>query len=419
MTTEARPGEKTNGKRDWATDYDIFDPEYVRDPYPIWDELREKCPVAHTDRWGESWMPTKYADLWAIAQDIEHFSSREILVAPVTPPPGVDPESIPFYGVRAPPISSDPPEHTWTRKMLLPHFSIKAVTPYEEETRELCNRLIDKFIDTGRADAAVDYAQQIPPRVIGAMLGVPEEMTDTFINWVRDLLEIGLSKPEVRGPARVALLSFINDQINERRKNPQDDLISRLLETEIDGGPVPHHILMGMCQLLVVAGIDTTWSSIGSALWHLAQHPEHRKPLIENPELMPNAVEELLRAYSPVTMARVMNSDYEYLPAGQAGQGCPMKTDNRVLMNFPAANRDPEKFENPDEVILDRKFNPHIAFGVGIHRCAGSNLARMEMRIAIEEWLKRIPDYRLEDPASVTWAGGQVRGPRQLAVVFP
>ena len=296
--------------------------------------------------------------------------------------------------------------------MLLPHFSIKAVTPYEEETRELCNRLIDKFIDTGRADAAVDYAQQIPPRIIGSMLGVPEEMSDTFINWVRDLLEIGLSKPEVRGPARVALLSFLNDQINDRRANPRDDLISRLLETEIDGEPVPHIIMMGMCQLLVVAGIDTTWSSIGSALWHLAQHPEDRKTLIEQPELMPNAVEELLRVYSPVTMARLMNSDYEY-------DGCPMKTDDRVLMNFPAANRDPEKFEDPDKVILDRKFNPHIAFGVGIHRCAGSNLARMEMRISIEEWLKRIPDYRLEDPSAVTWAGGQVRGPRQLAVLFP
>ena len=131
MTTEQIKGPKT---RDWATDYDIFDPGYVRDPYPIWDQLREKCPVAHSENWGGSWMPTRYEDLFAIAQDIEHFSSREILVAPVAPPPGVDPETIPFYGVRAPPISSDPPEHTWTRKMLLPHFSIKAVTPYEDET---------------------------------------------------------------------------------------------------------------------------------------------------------------------------------------------------------------------------------------------------------------------------------------------
>jgi cytochrome P450 len=403
MTTERR-----DPVTDWATDYDIFDPSYVKDPYPVWGELRGKCPVARSERWGGSWMPTTFEDVFAIAQDIEHFSSREILVAPVA----TVGEGDQFYGVRAPPISSDQPEHTWTRKMLLPHFSIKAVAPYEEETRELCKRLIDGFIEEGRADAAVDYAQQIPPRVIGSMLGVPEEMTDTFVGWVRDVLEIGLSKPEVRAPARLALLTFLDQQINDRRLHPTDDLISKLLATEVDGGQAQHEILLGMCQLLVVAGIDTTWSSIGSALWHLAQHPEDRRMLIDQPELMPGAVEELLRAYSPVTMARVLNSDYEY-------DGRAMKTDERVLMNFPAANRDPEKFPDPDRVMLDRKFNPHVAFGAGIHRCAGSNLARMEMRVAIEEWLKRIPEYRLEDPASVTWAGGQVRGPRSLRVTFP
>jgi len=127
---------------------------------------------------------------------------------------------------------------------------------------------------------------------------------------------------------------------------------------------------------------------------------------------MPVAVEELLRAYSPVTMARYVASDVEY-------NGCKMSESDKVLMNFPAANRDPEKFENPDQVIIDRAVNPHIAFGVGIHRCAGSNLARMEMRVSIEEWLRRIPDFRLEDPASVTWAGGQVRGPRAMQVVWP
>jgi len=408
MTTEQiKRAEQT---RDWSTDYDIFDSDYVRDPYPIWDELRGKCPVAHTEHWGGSWMPTRYEDLFAIAQDVANFSSREILVAPVAPPPGTEGDQ--FYGVRAPPISSDPPEHTWSRKLLLPHFSIKAVSVYEDETRELCRSLIDKVVDNGRADAAVDYAQQIPPRVIASMLGVPQEMSDTFTGWVRNLLELGLTNPELRGPARMELLSFLNNQIMARREKPTDDLISRLLAAEVEGEPVSHIHLLGTCLLIVIAGIDTTWSSIGSAMWHLAQHPEDRKVLIERPEIIQNAVEELLRAYSPVTMARVTNSDVEY-------GGCPMKFDDRVIMNFPAANRDPEKFEDPDKVILDRQFNPHIAFGVGIHRCAGSNLARMEMRVSIEEWLKRIPDFRLEDPSAVTWAGGQVRGPRNLPVVFP
>jgi hypothetical protein len=402
----------TEPVRDWTTDYDIFDPQYVKDPYPVWDELRRACPVAHSDRWGGSWMPTRYADLFAIAQDIGHFSSREVLVAPVAPPPEAEDGSNPFYGVRAPPISSDPPEHTWSRRLLLPFFSMRAIEPYEEETRVLCRSLIDRVIDQGRADAAVDYAQQIPPRVIASMLGIPQEMADTFTNWVRNLLEIGLANPEVRGPARLELLTFLNEQIAERRQRPRDDLMSKLMAAEVDGRPVPDLHLLGTCLLLVIAGIDTTWSSIGSALWHLAQHPEDRRRLVDEPGLIGSAVEELLRAYSPVTMARVLNEDVEYA-------GCPMSANDRVLMNFPAANRDPEKFKDPDRVIIDRAENPHIAFGVGIHRCAGSNLARMEMRVAIQEWLARIPDFQLEDPDAVTWAGGQVRGPRRLAVVFP
>jgi len=327
----------------------------------------------------------------------------------VAPPPGA--EGNEFYGVRAPPISSDPPEHTWSRRLLLPHFSVKAVSVYEEETRELCRTLIDKIIVDGRADAAVDYAQQIPPRVIASMLGVPTSMADQFVEWVRDLLERGLTNPELRGPARMGLFNFLWQQIQERKANPTDDLISYLVQAEVDGQPVPDQHILGTCGLLVIAGIDTTWSSIGSALWHLAQNPQDRKRLTNEPELIGTAVEELLRAYSPVTMARVVPEDVEY-------GGCPMSAGDRVIMNFAAANRDPEKFADPDKVIIDRQVNPHIAFGVGIHRCAGSNLARMEMRVSIEEWLKRIPEFGLEDPEAVTWAGGQVRGPRSMSVVW-
>ncbi len=394
--------------KDWTNDYDIFDDSYIKDPFPVWDEIRSRCPVGHSGRWGGSWMPTKYADLFAIAQDTEHFSSRDILVAPVIPAGGAD-TSDEFYGVRAPPISSDPPEHTWARRLLLPPFSMKSVARFEDLTRGHCRSLIDGFIAEGRADGAADYAQQIPPYVIATMLGVSTDMTATFTNWVRDLLELGLTRPELRGPARIALLTFLTKEIQERKKAPKDDLISYLLAQEVDGQPVPDLHVLGTCLLVVIAGIDTTWSSIGSALWHLAQHPEHRRRIIDDPDIIQVAVEELIRAYSPVTMARYVASDVNY-------NGCPMKEGDRVLMNFPAANRDPEKFPDADKVVIDRAHNPHIAFGVGIHRCAGSNLARMEMRVAIEEWLKRIPDFELEDPAAVTWAGGQVRGPRSMMV---
>jgi cytochrome P450 len=145
-------------------------------------------------------------------------------------------------------------------------------------------------------------------------------------------------------------------------------------------------------------------------MWHLALHPDDRHRLATEPDLMPTAVEELLRAYAPVTMARRLVEDQQY-------QGCPMKAGERVLMNFPAANRDPSVFPDADRVVLDRQQNRHLAFGAGIHRCAGSNLARMELRVAIEEWLARIPEFEVVDPSLVTWAGGQVRGPRSIPVV--
>ena len=151
----------------------------------------------------------------------------------------------------------------------------------------------------------------------------------------------------------------------------------------MEGAPVDDGIILGMAALVLIAGVDTTWSAIGSSLWHLATHPEDRRRLVADPELMPTAIEEFLRAYAPVTMAREVTEDVEYA-------GCPMKAGDKVLMNFPAANRDPEAFEHPDVVQLDRAHNRHVAFGSGIHRCAGSNLARMELQVALEEWLARI-----------------------------
>jgi len=391
----------------WATDYDIFDPGFVRDPYPVYDELRETCPIAHSDRWGGSYLPTRYEDVVAIAHDVDAFSSREILV---TPSPTA------AYGetaaVKAPPISSDPPEHHWARRLILPVFAPGAVAKYEEGTRQLCHSLIDRFIHTGRADAAADYAQQIPVRVIASMLGVGTERADEFTSWVRGVLEAGLTDPEVRLAARTNIINFFTEQIADRRANPRpDDLITELLHAEVDGQPVPDHHIIGTCNLMLVAGVDTTWSAIGASLWHLAGHPDDQQRLRDEPDLWPTAIEELLRAYAPVTMARIVDHDTEVA-------GCPMHADERVLMAFPAANRDPEVFDRPDEVILDRTHNRHVAFGSGIHRCAGSNLARLELRVALQTWLERVPEFELEDPDAVTWAGGQVRGPRHCPVVF-
>jgi cytochrome P450 len=278
-------------------------------------------------------------------------------------------------------------------------------------TRDLCRRLRDGFATKGKADAAADYAQQIPVRVIAHILGVPADLSDTFTGWVRDVLEFA-DDADRRQRGAEGLLNFFLAHLEERRQHPGDDLLSELLTTEVDGQPVDDGIILGMAALVLIAGVDTTWSAIGSSIWHLAAHPEDRKRLLAEPDLMATALEELLRAYAPVTMAREVTADIEYA-------GCPMKAGDKVLMNFPAANRDPEAFEQPDEVQLGRAHNRHVAFGSGIHRCAGSNLARMELRVALEEWLARIPEFSLAQGKEISWAGGQVRGPRVLPVVFP
>jgi cytochrome P450 len=242
----------------WATDFDVFDQQYVNDPYSIWAVLRDECPIAHTDRWGGSWLPTRYEDVTEIARDIEKFPSR-FGISVVPPMNAGDPNSLPAflpYGV--PPISSDPPLHTWTRRLILPWMSPQRTLTYEPMTKDLCNRLIDGFIANGQADAAADYAQQIPVRVIAHILGVPESMSDSFTGWVRDVLEFAYDE-ERRRRGLVGVIQFFQKAIVERKENPGDDLISELLQTEIDGEPIDEGVILGMCGLLLIAGVDTTW----------------------------------------------------------------------------------------------------------------------------------------------------------------
>lgn len=391
----------------WEDDFEIFDPEFVHDPYPIWKDLREGgCPFARTERRQVTFMPTTFDGVRSVAADVETWSSLSVSVTPV--PDSYDADGNRIRSI----IASDPPDHTPERRLMLPFFAPKAVEKYRGHTRELCRRLIRGFIEDGEADIAEQYSRQIPPRIIALILGIDPEMSDDFTTWVQGSLELGLQDPEIREHYSEIIRDFFVGEIADRMENPGDDLISFLLQAELDGEPVPMPVIRGNVGLMLVAGIDTTWSSIGSALWHLASHPEDRQRLVDEPELIPTAVEEFLRAYSPVTMARVANHD---TTLGDRE----VKAGERVMLTFPAANRDPEVFDDPEAVIIDRQRNRHIAFGSGIHRCAGSNLARMEMVVAIEEFLEMIPEFELIDPDAVTWAGGQVRGPRHLPVRFP
>jgi cytochrome P450 len=244
------------------------------------------------------------------------------------------------------------------------------------------------------------------------MLGIPEQDGELFIKWIHQVLELGIRDEEISMRAFHEMNAYFADKIERRKAHPTGDLISTLMNArDKEGRPLADSHVLGSLRLLLIAGIDTTWSAIGASLWHLAKTPADRERLIAEPELMPIAIEELLRAYSPVTMAREVMKETVI-------SGCPVKPGNMVLLSFPAANRDPAMFPDADKVVIDRKENRHAAFGLGIHRCVGSNLARMEMTVAIEEWLKRIPDFRLDPAGRIKWSEGTVRGPRQLPMLF-
>ncbi len=386
---------------DWATDFSHLEPEWSADPYPIQDDLRQRCPIAHTGRFGGAWLPTRYEDVAAIAYDTERFSSRSIILSNFRPPR----EFAPVGG--SPPISSDPPFHHDARRLLLPAFTKTAVGRQEPATRVFCHSLIDGFEGRDVVDAARDYAQHIPMRVIADMLGFPPEDGPQFGEFVENLLEGINLPPEERFDRVGRIFDYLLDQVNEHLENPREDLTTYLLSAELYGRKLDPDHVVGTMALLLIAGIDTTWSAIGASLWHLAKTREDRERLVAEAGMLPAAMEEFLRAYAPVTMARLVKEDMRW-------HGVDMKADDWVLLSFPAANRDPAQFDRAGEVVIDREINRHAAFGLGIHRCVGSHLARMELRVALEVWLERIPAFTLEDPSAVTWAAGQIRGPRRL-----
>lgn len=391
--------------RDWATDFDVYDPAFVADPFPVFAALRDGCPVAHSPRGGGEWLPVRYADIVAVTADPGTYSSVTPAVSGPRPGQG--------NMLTAPPITSDPPRHADDRRLLLPSFAPHAVERLTPITRDIARDLLDGIAASGDdvVDAADRYARHIPVRVIATMLGVPLEDEERFTQWVIELLQSGPFDADVSGAGARSVLAYFRAHLDARRADPapHDDLLADLMDARIDGAPLSDRHILGSAFLLLVAGIDTTWSSIGASLLHLATHPADRRRLVAEPELLPTAVEELLRVYGPVTMARIVTRE---ATLGDRTL-CP---GERVLLPFAAANHDPAVFDDPDTVRIDRQHNRHLAFGVGIHRCAGSNLARMELRVAISEWLRAFPDFTLAEGARVEWTGGQVRGPRTVPV---
>jgi cytochrome P450 len=355
----------------------------------VYASLRAGCPVFWTEAWGGYWVASRYEDVYEAARDPERFASA----------PGV---MIPPVGHGRPllPMESDPPDHLAYRELLLPRFAPAAVARLESDVREFAASLVDGVAGDGRADLYETLAKPLPLLMITRLLGI--ERDDLFWEWVELLMYgrvDGVDPATVLATAK-ALYGFLADQLELRRAAPGDDLLSLLLQGSVNGRPYTQDEILDLGFFLVIAGIENTAFSIRATLRHLAVRPGDRAALAADPGLINNVVEQSLRLYAPVTgLSRTVTR------ATSLG-GRQLRAGDRLLLLFGSANRDETVFEDADDFHLDRRDGRHVAFGIGPHRCVGSHLARLEIRIAVEELLRSVPDFQLAGPDPGWYAAG-------------
>jgi hypothetical protein len=381
--------------------FDHYDPEQARCPFPLYEQLRDECPIAHTSSHGGFWVASRYEDIRGIAHDTETFSSRHITV-PVDIGFGSD--------VRIAPMHLDPPEHTRVKRLLASAFTPAAIKRMEPVTRAATAELLQARLPLGCLDASEDFARHVPVAVICEIFGVPSDL-DRFSGWATRILGTAASDPAEAAAAAGEVFLFLAEVLAARRIDPGADILSQLTLAEINGEQLSDGEIIMASAALFLAGIDTTWAALGSSIHYLATHPDDQERLRTDPSLIPTAVEEMLRAFSPVMLARFVTTSTEL-------HGVTLNEGDMVMLAFPAANRDTSTFPDADTVKLDRSPNPHIAFGSGIHRCVGSHVARLELKVALEELVRLVPSFQLADDAQVEWSIGPVRGPRRLPIVF-
>lgn len=375
------------------------DGEVQADPWPVYKRLRNECPLAHSDRYGGFWVLSRYEDIQAAAQDTRTFSSAGGVV-------------IPPIGVRVPliPFELDPPRHTEFKRLLMRRFSPEEIEKLEPFAVTEADRLIDQLAAAGRCDLVNDYAFPLTSAVFGQLLSLPIPDRMRVGRWTNRIMERA-ARPEDAAQAVKELLAYLDDHIARRKGAPGDDILDILMTSEIEGQRVTHQELLGMCFTLVLAGLETTVIAMGGSLLYLARNSHLRARLLGNEILFKPFVEEFLRMEPPAQAhIRTLTRDIEL-------QGQRLKAGERVMLLWAAANRDEIKFEDPDTFQADRHPNRHLTFGIGRHRCIGSNLASMEIRVAVTCMLRRFPDYRIEDESQVS-SFDSARGPRTLPVTL-
>lgn len=292
------------------------------------------------------------------------------------------------------PLQIDPPHHSRFRKMLDPMFSPKRMAAKEDDIAALANRFIDRFIERGTVDFSSEFAVPFPSEVFLVLMGLPLEELDQFLHVKEELIRPTGDDEEAREKSQEQaggwIFNHVNEAIEQRKKHPTDDLLGYFSDLE-DEGRLTRDEILNICVLFIPAGLDTVTDTLECSIAYLAQHPDHRRQIVDDPSLVSAAIEELLRYESPVPIVnRITMSDTQL-------DGCPVAHDTRVRVMLAIANHDPAIHADPESVDFHRDANPHIAFGAGVHRCVGSNLARMELRVAMREWHRRIPDYRLPE----------------------
>ena len=381
----------------------LFTPGGSDDPHALYARVRAECPVARTESifGGHGVTVSRYEDvLWALKHP-EVFSSKDVVKV------GND---VPLL-----PLSVDPPEHAKYRRLLDPQFSPKRMAELEPEARALVNEIIDRFAARGECDFDAEFSTPLPSTIFLALMGLPQSDLPDFLKWRDDTIRPAgktIEEQEARRfAAGQAIEAYFEQAIAEKRRNPDDRLLTTIVHGEVDGRPLTHDELIGITHLLLLGGLDTVTATLDCMIVYLANHPERRQAVLDDPALMAPAIEELLRHETPVMMVpRVIAQDTDFGGVQlEAGDGC-------TLM-IGAANADSDEFDAADDVLLDREANRHLAFGAGPHRCLGSHLARLELRVALEEFHKRIPDYAIKEGAEIHFSPG-IRQADNLPLVF-
>ncbi|KYF54675.1 cytochrome [Sorangium cellulosum] len=384
----------------------LFPEEMRRDPYPLYDQMRGSSPVLHVAPL-DLWMIFDHEGVKRALTDHEAFSS---VVTPVT---GKAPDWL---------IFSDPPRHTKLRAIVMRAFTARSVAALEPRVREVSRELLDQQIERGEMDLALDYADLLPTTVIAEMLGIPPADRARFLCWSEAIVNLSYAisggdeaerMMSEHAAAKDEMEAYLAEVLKARRRAPKDDLLTRLVEAEVDGERLTDDEILGFFQVLLAAGTETTTNLIGNAILCLVEHPQELARLRASPDLLPSAIEEVLRYRSPVQIAfREARRDVEVhgqvIPAGKL-----------VVPVIGSANRDPQQFRDPDRFDIGRDPNPHVAFGQGVHFCLGAPLARLEARIALSDLLSRLRGLELasEEP----WEPRKplnVLGPARLPIRF-